>query len=89
MGIKPFYYTVQNGLFSFALDIKTLIPSGLYTPATGSTCSLSRHGFWDGAPPVYRISTCKSIGAGTLDAHSYRWKNSQGAVLVYSDWHTG
>ncbi|STX93526.1 asparagine synthetase, glutamine-hydrolyzing [Legionella londiniensis] len=32
IGIKPFYYTIQNGFFIFASDIKTLIASGLYTP---------------------------------------------------------
>ena len=32
VGIKPLYYTVQNGHFLFASDIKTLIASKLYTP---------------------------------------------------------
>lgn len=30
IGIKPFYYTVQDGQFIFASDIKTIIASGLY-----------------------------------------------------------
>lgn len=33
LGIKPFYYTVQDGAFIFASDIKTLIASRLFTPA--------------------------------------------------------
>jgi len=33
LGIKPFYYTMCDGLFLFASDIKTLIASGLYRPA--------------------------------------------------------
>ncbi len=32
IGIKPFYYTFQNGLFIFASDIKTIIASGFYRP---------------------------------------------------------
>ncbi len=32
IGIKPFYYTIQNGQFIFSSDIKTLIASGLYIP---------------------------------------------------------
>jgi asparagine synthase (glutamine-hydrolysing) len=32
IGIKPFYYTIQGGLFIFASDIKTIIASGLYHP---------------------------------------------------------
>ncbi len=32
IGIKPFYYTLQNNQLIFASDIKTLIASGLYTP---------------------------------------------------------
>lgn len=31
VGIKPFYYTIQNNYFLFASDIKTIIASGLYT----------------------------------------------------------
>ena len=30
IGIKPFYYTIQDGQFIFASDIKTIIASGLY-----------------------------------------------------------
>jgi len=32
IGIKPFYYTIVDGQFVFASDIKTLIASGLYVP---------------------------------------------------------
>lgn len=32
IGIKPFYYTIQNNQFIFASDIKTIIASGLYKP---------------------------------------------------------
>jgi len=32
VGIKPFYYTIQNGRFIFASDIKTIIASGFYKP---------------------------------------------------------
>jgi len=32
IGIKPFYYTMADGQFLFASDIKTLIASGLYKP---------------------------------------------------------
>lgn len=32
IGIKPFYYTIQNNRFIFASDIKTIIASGLYKP---------------------------------------------------------
>ena len=32
IGIKPFYYTIQNNQFIFASDIKTIIASRLYTP---------------------------------------------------------
>ena len=32
IGIKPFYYTIQNGQFIFASDIKTIIASDLYCP---------------------------------------------------------
>ncbi|MCW8932675.1 MAG: asparagine synthase (glutamine-hydrolyzing) [Gammaproteobacteria bacterium] len=32
IGIKPFYYTIQNQQFIFASDIKTIIASGLYKP---------------------------------------------------------
>jgi asparagine synthase (glutamine-hydrolysing) len=32
IGIKPFYYTIQNGQFIFASDIKTIIASDLYQP---------------------------------------------------------
>ena len=32
IGIKPFYYTIQNGQFIFASDIKTIIASDLYRP---------------------------------------------------------
>lgn len=32
IGIKPFYYTIQNNRFIFASDVKTLIASGLYKP---------------------------------------------------------
>ena len=32
VGIKPLYYTFQNGVFIFASDIKTIIASGLYSP---------------------------------------------------------
>ncbi len=32
IGIKPFYYTIANGQFIFASDIKTIIASGLYRP---------------------------------------------------------
>lgn len=36
IGIKPFYYTIQNGQFLFASDIKTIIASGLYKPEPDS-----------------------------------------------------
>lgn len=32
IGIKPLYYTLQDGKFIFASDIKTLIASKIYTP---------------------------------------------------------
>lgn len=32
VGIKPFYYTIQDNKFIFASDIKTLIASGLFNP---------------------------------------------------------
>ena len=32
IGIKPFYYTIQDGQFIFGSDIKTIIASGLYRP---------------------------------------------------------
>ncbi len=32
IGIKPFYYTIQDKQFIFASDIRTLITSGLYRP---------------------------------------------------------
>lgn len=32
IGIKPFYYTIQNNQLIFASDIKTIIASGLYMP---------------------------------------------------------
>ncbi len=32
IGIKPFYYTIQDDQFIFASDIKTLIASGIYRP---------------------------------------------------------
>lgn len=32
IGIKPFYYTIQDGQFIFASDIKTIIASDLYRP---------------------------------------------------------
>jgi asparagine synthase (glutamine-hydrolysing) len=32
IGIKPFYYTIQNKIFIFASDIKTLIASRLFRP---------------------------------------------------------
>lgn len=32
VGIKPFYYTIQNNQLIFASDIKTIIASGLYQP---------------------------------------------------------
>jgi len=32
IGIKPFYYTIENNQLVFASDIKTIIASGLYTP---------------------------------------------------------
>lgn len=32
IGVKPFYYTIQDGQFVFASDIKAIIASGLYTP---------------------------------------------------------
>ena len=32
IGIKPFYYTIQDQQFIFASDIKTIIASGLYRP---------------------------------------------------------
>jgi asparagine synthase (glutamine-hydrolysing) len=32
IGIKPFYYTIQQGQFIFASDIKTIIASDLYRP---------------------------------------------------------
>lgn len=36
IGIKPFYYTIQDGQFIFASDIKTIIASGLYQPEVDS-----------------------------------------------------
>jgi asparagine synthase (glutamine-hydrolysing) len=32
IGIKPFYYTIQDGQFIFGSDIKTIIASNLYLP---------------------------------------------------------
>ena len=35
IGIKPFYYTVQENTFIFASDIMTLIQGGIYKPRVG------------------------------------------------------
>ncbi len=37
VGIKPFYYLLDNNQFIFASDIKTLISSGLYNPEPDPT----------------------------------------------------
>ncbi|MCG8610515.1 MAG: asparagine synthase (glutamine-hydrolyzing), partial [Pseudomonadales bacterium] len=68
IGIKPFYYTIQDGSFLFASDIKTLIASGFYRPEIDMEGLY--HGLSFGITP--RPRTCFKGVAALEQGHSLR-----------------
>jgi asparagine synthase (glutamine-hydrolysing) len=72
VGIKPFYYTIQNNQFIFASDIKTIIASGLYTPQPDPEGLYLAMAFGIAPRPITAFRGVKALEQGTwleIDTH--------------------
>ncbi len=65
MGIKPFYYTIQNDQFIFASDIKTIIASGLYLPEPDPEGLYLAMAFGIAPRPLTAFKDIKALKQGT------------------------
>ncbi len=65
VGIKPFYYTIQNNQFIFASDIKTIIASGLYTPSPDPEGLYLAMAFGIAPRPLTAFKDVKALEQGT------------------------
>ena len=83
IGIKPFYYTIVDGQFIFASDIKTIIASGLYTPEPDPEGLYLAMAFGIAPRPKTAFKDikaleqahwmCLHIGSGKIEKHRY-WR---------------
>lgn len=96
IGIKPFYYTIQNNQFIFASDIKTLIASKLYKAIPDSHGLYLSMAYGMAPRPLTAFRDIHALeqghwmkvyGEGRIDKHRY-WcipTNSQDNSLTEAD----
>lgn len=82
MGIKPFYYTIQNGKFIFASDIKTIIASKVYKAEVNLEGLY--HAMSYGAAP--RPMTCFENVFALEQSHWMKLQVHTGKIIKKSYW---
>jgi asparagine synthase (glutamine-hydrolysing) len=87
IGIKPFYYTIQNNCFLFASDIKTLLASGMFKASPDPKGLYLAMAFGIAPRPLTAFQDVKALEQGhwlKLNISGYQEKQSYWNVPVDS-----
>lgn len=79
LGIKPFYYTIRNGVFAFGSEIKTLLSSGLVENQIDHDAVFQYFTFGHIQQPKTILQNVKALMPG----HYLTWKESNVTIKPY------